>query len=192
MQSQVKYKYEFDENKTRFNQGDILKDVEIVLSVDIIVKNENEQEYKISTLNLQYGIVINQECDLDLDYKGQISDISNQDKLLPSIIILPAYLSESFKSGIHRDGMTCQKWNSDQWKIIKQNNNSRFHFVDESTNYQIPELVVDFKHIYTINRNIIYKKINHLYCASLSELFRENLSNRYCQYLGRIGLPEIN
>jgi hypothetical protein len=108
-------------------------------------------------------------------------------------LILPAYLAEKLRLGTHRgEDITGQTWSSDQFKQIKQNNNGRFHFIKASTDYQVPELIVDFKHIYSINRNLLYKEVQKSYLATLGELFREDLSHRYSHFLSRVGLPEIN
>jgi hypothetical protein len=190
MESQIKYRFFKENSKSRFYQGDILKDVEILMADSF---DEQTGRYSINSHLLRYGVLINQECDLEHDFNYQSeSTVVNQDKLLPNLVILPAYLASEFRDGKHRDGMIGQKWNTDAFKLIRQNNNDRFAYIKEQLDYQIPELVIDFKHLYSINRNILYKKMDEVYLASTSEMFRESLSHRYCNYLCRIGLPEIS
>jgi hypothetical protein len=190
LESQIKYSYTKTSPKTRFNQGDILRDIEIITANDI---NIHTSEYAISKIHLSFGIVINQECDLEHDFDCRQTASDNQDKYLPNILLLPAYLPEDFKSGNHRGEISAAKWSEKEFTKIKQNSSFiRFHYIKQNLDFQIPELVVDFKHIYTLGVAIAYKQIDKLYLASISEMFRESLSNRYCHYLSRIGLPEIN
>jgi len=84
------------------------------------------------------------------------------------------------------------RWDSNLFRQIKENNNPRFQFIHKDEDYQLPELVVDFKHVFSLRTEIAYKLADRLYYLSISELFREDLSHRYTYYLSRIGLPVIN
>lgn len=53
----------------------------------------------------------------------------------------------------------------------------------------IPELVIDFKHYYTIPTEEMYEAYKENYLASVEPLYREDLSQRFANYLSRIGLP---
>jgi len=190
LESQINTKYIKRNYPNRLCQGDILKNVEILIASDF---DNDSKEYTRGFLTLQYCVLINQECDLLADYNARVLSNSAEikaDKILPSILLLPAYHAEQFKQGIHLPQR--EKWNSDQFKIIKQNNNSRFHYIEAFEDLQIPEMIIDFKHLYTITANIVNKRINDFYLASINELYRESLSQRYCNYLSRIGLPTIN
>jgi hypothetical protein len=113
------------------------------------------------------------------------------DKLLPNILILPAYTAAKFRDGKHRgERIKSMQWNSDKWSTIKSNQNPRFHYIKLNEKFQVPELVIDFKHVYTLNRELAYKGIKTFYFISMAELFREQISQRYTNYLGRIGLPD--
>ena len=76
-----------------------------------------------------------------------------------------------------------------KWNFIKNNQDPRYHFLRKDLDLQVPELVIDFKHYYTIPRDFLYEKIEHHYLGTMSELFREFLSQRFAFYLSRIGLP---
>ena len=69
------------------------------------------------------------------------------------------------------------------------NEDPRFHFLHFEDGFKLPDMVVDFKHFYTINTDYLYQNIDKRVC-SLSELYREKLSQRYAYFLSRIGLPE--
>ena len=82
-------------------------------------------------------------------------------------------------------------FNSDSWRTLKRNNIYRYHFLDSDGVFLVPDLVIDFKHFFTIPREVIYERAREKYLATLGSLFRENLSLRFSQYLNRIGLPDI-
>ena len=55
----------------------------------------------------------------------------------------------------------------------------------------MPELIIDFKHFFTINRNKLYDQLDKRLC-SLDTLFKEKVNQRFSNYVSRIGLPEHN
>lgn len=188
MSSQIKYRIEKTDPKSRFCQGDILKDIEIPIIKDI----DNEGNFTVVLITLPYGIIINQECDLEHDYTCRYEVAETKDKHLPNFLILPAYLEEEFKAGTHRgEEMKTQYWNTNLYRPIPQNTNPRFHFLEGEAGCQLPNLVIDFKHLYTMTGELLYKKIKDTYFVSISEMFREVLSQRYSNYLSRIGLPVL-
>jgi len=177
----------------RFHQGDILRDIELV---EWAYKEEEEGGKKIALRkrNLEYVIIITQECDLEQDVKNRNDpEMANHDKFMQSILLIPAYPAEKVKRGIHLEEVRMQQFGSRQWKLLQENRDYRYHYLVDHPEYQVPELVADFKHYFTIPRDIIYAEYQNPehYLASLSELFRENLSIRFAQYLARIGLPEF-
>lgn len=56
---------------------------------------------------------------------------------------------------------------------------------------QLPELVIDFKHYYAIPRDTLFRMYPEHYLVTINQLFRESLSQRFSNYLSRIGLPEL-
>ena len=188
MESQIKIEFIVESPKNRLNQGDILKDLSVIVTTDYDFEKSKALFVEV---NLKYAIVINQECDLEHDFNAHNEQSANQDKYLPNVLILPAYLEPEFKSGKHRgESIVAETYNSERFKIIKQNNNARFHFINKFEDLQIPDLIIDFKHLYTINRDFIYNNINRNYLASICEIYREGISHRYSHYLSRIGLPD--
>lgn len=77
------------------------------------------------------------------------------------------------------------------WNFVKTNQNPRYHLLKGVTELQMQEVVIDFKQYYTIPRDILYEKIVKNYLLSLNELFREELSHRFANYLSRVGVPII-
>ena len=188
MQSQILVEYIKESPKLRFNQCDIVRDISIVSQNDL---DENQQAIIIKT-NLDYALVINQDCDLEQDFNNKAKvTADSHDKFLPTIIFLPAYIAARFRSGTHRGNeIKAMNWNSDKWKEIKSNQNPRFHHIQPNETFQLPELVIDFKHLYAMNRDLAYKSLPSIYFLSFAEVYRENISQRYTSYLGRIGLPD--
>lgn len=151
------------------------------------------EEIEFDSIILPYVVVVSQDCDLEWDFENRNNPQENvtNDKFLLSILISPAHLAESFKIGVHLQslGLTMNTWPSDLWKRIKQNQDERFHFLPANTDFEIPDLVIDFKQYYTIPTEKIYEVHKSNYLASIEPLFREDLSQRFANYLSRIGLP---
>ncbi len=175
----------------RVYQGDILRDM-LLLEMEYV--DEEGSGYSIIEKKVPYIIVLTQDCDLEQDFNNRAQISEKHDKYIDSILVCPAYLAEEFRKGKHLEnfGLSMEMWNSKRYDQIKKQNNYRYHYLEGYQPYQIPNLVIDFKHYYTIPRNVIYfaKKNGH-YLASLRELFRENLSHRFSYFLSRIGLPTV-
>jgi hypothetical protein len=204
MNSKIDTPYVFVKDKNRICQGDIFKDVEIPV-VNAKASNKGEVE----SVDFDFLVVLSQDCDLDTDINNHASLKENKfddfkkahpiagenDKFLHSILLCPAYLIEEFKNGDHLKknlGYKMDKITSKRWDQIKINQNPRFHHLDKFTDLQVPELVIDFKHYYTMSRDSAYNILLGQYVATTNELFREFLSQRFSFYLSRVGLPPIN
>lgn len=168
----------------RIHQGDILED--LFYRYPSFVKDE----IIVGTINLPYGIVLTQDCDLERDYTCR-KENNEDDRVIQSILICPAFLAEIFREGNHLKelGIITEKKNSDSWRYITKNQNKRFHFLSEDSNFGMPNLIIDFKHYYTFSRQDIYDLFPNQYKVSLDILYREELSQRFSYYISRIGLP---
>ncbi|VVB59684.1 Uncharacterised protein [uncultured archaeon] len=173
---------------TRVCQGDILRDFEYVKWA-----STEDKKIRINIITLPYIVVLTQDCDLKWDFEHHAATGTNHDKFLQSILVCPAYSAEAFREGSHLKTMdlVMEKINSSQWNILIKNQNSRYHFLQNHRELQIPNLVIDFKHYYTIPRDILYTEAKNHYLGTINELFRESLSQRFAYYLSRIGLPVI-
>jgi len=187
LQSQIINEFEKEQDKIRFNQGDILTN----LTVASFGYDAENHEDTVELIKLDYALVINQDCDLEQDYNVVISNSSNRDKYLSNILVLPAYLEETFKSGKHREGnIQTEPLPSNIYKTVSKNNHIRYHFIQQNQNLQVPNLIIDFKHLYSVNRDYLYRVMMQVYLVSICEVFRENISHRYSHYLSRVGLPD--
>ena len=173
----------------RVCQGDIFRDIKYNLSTEI-----KKNKIIVNEMTIPYLIILSQECDLDLDFKYRHdTKYDTQDKYLQSILVSPAYLAERVRMGTHLEDLQLkmESYNSKKWPDIKSNQNIRYHYLQDEERLKIPELILDFKHYYTIPVDFFYKKFNSNYVATLEQMFREHLSQRFAHYLSRIGLPTI-
>ena len=144
----------------RVYQGDILRDVSLVVMKS---SDEAEDDYIIEEITIPYVVVFTQDCDLNEDFKNRGKISEKQDKYLGSILVCPAYQAEFFREGKHLEKfkLTMEKWNSVRYQPILKQNNIRFHYLKGYQPFQIPELIIDFKHYYTIPRDITYFLMKH-------------------------------
>ena len=115
--------------------------------------------------------------------------------MVPSVLLCPAYPSQDFKDGIHLSksiGIKVPPKNSDAYSLIKQNRDRRYHYLCPWPALQIQEVVVDFKHFFTLPTETIlaaYGNRSH-YIGRLACPYREDISHRFASFLARIGLPK--
>lgn len=175
-------------------QGDIYTEIRVPLVGQVTINDSGEAvDLKGDILLLDYAVVLSQECDIEQDYNDRDRDEGIQDKHVQALLVAPAYLAETLKAGEHllSAGFKMQKMNTEMWRVVKNNKNERYHFIEQCPALNVPDLVVDFKHMYTLSRSYFYQAIlNNSYRASLAYLSRELLSQRFCNFLSRIGLPD--
>jgi len=114
-----------------------------------------------------------------------------QDKYLLSVLVAPLYNYAHLREGSHLRELqrTATRINSDYSRYIKANRDARFHYLQFPDNIDIVESVVDFKHYFGVSvTNLVGHKKNHYICT-IKELYREQVSVRFANYLSRIGLP---
>lgn len=85
-----------------------------------------------------------------------------------------------------------EKWDTKRFKQIRDQNNARYQFLEPDLELLVPELVIDFKHYYAIPRATLFKMYKEHYLVTINQLFREFLSQRFSNYLSRIGLPILS
>lgn len=190
LKSKIESKYEIHDCQ-RISQGDILRDV------SFIVVGEGEQAVE---LEYQYIVALSQDCDLEQGNKLVSADLKCEgdcrlfNQFLHSVLFVPAFPSDIIRSGEHIKSLyniKTQKLNRSLWGPVKNNENPRYHFLSSNKDYQIPDLVLDFKAYYTLPYEYFLSKHKEHYLATVNELFRERLSQRFSNYLNRIGLPVL-
>ncbi len=174
----------------RICQGDIFKDIEVLEDVGI-----KGAKILIQKISFPYIVCLNQECDLNKDYNEMKVNYDNpgSSKFL-HLAIAPAFNFEHFLVGNHWGEVFKSsgsvKRDRTQGKLIIDNEILRFHYLKFPDN-DMPELIVDFKHFFTVNRDFLYRNLDKRLC-SLDDLFREKLSQRFSNFISRIGLPELD
>ena len=181
-----------DEKAERIKQGDILTDVEYIEYADVI-----DGVIKISKIRFPLVIVLTQDCDLTWDFDSRKRITGTQDKYLFSAIVAPLYNYEHFILGDHLSelGQKMQtisaKMTKTDNKNLRNNENPRYHFLEFDDNIPIVNSVIDFKHYFTVNITKLQEHKDKHYICTVSELFRERISQRFANYLSRIGLPDM-
>lgn len=170
----------------RICQGDVFSDIRY--SSFNFKENETDEKEII----FPFVLILTQDCDLAQDYDDRAMPQEFQNQSIDSILVAPLFLSEQLREGTHLVplGYKTERLNSNQWRMVKENRDCRYHFLPQDLDMQISETVIDFKHVFTLPRMELYKMKNN-YIATVAPLFREHLSQRYANYVSRIGLPDI-
>lgn len=172
-------------NPARIAQGDIFQDIEIIENIEV-----HESIVRVRKISFPYAVCINQECDLENDFNKIEQKLC--DKNLIHIAIAPAFIFEQFLSGSHWGEIFTnnpgQKRTATTIKKIIDNEIPRYHYL-KFPDKEMPELIIDFKHFFSVNRDIMYEQLSRRLC-SLDDLFREKINQRFSYYISRIGLPE--
>lgn len=181
--SKVKCRYRKSRN-SRFYQGDILKDFTFVVG-------DATREAEMDRVQLKYAVILSQDCDIEQDFNSRKNKGEN-DKQLRSLLVCPAFDLEEFANGVHFEGWQMKTFAKKKVDKLRRNDEyKRYHYLSQDSELLVPELVLDFKHFFTLPIDYLYKKRKQIYLSSLSELFRESLSQRFSNYLSRIGLPDL-
>ena len=193
----------------QLHQGDIYRDIECIEYAEII-----NGRVEISKIHYQHVVLMSQECDLTQDHTEREKELEynkrkksgedtqkikiTYDKLLQNVIVAPLFNFEHFKMGSHFSNFGFdmsksyeQYINPDKTphKVLVANNNPRYHYLEFEQNVPIVTSVVDFKQFFTVNISWLFEHKNEHYVCSLDNLYRERLSQRFANYLSRIGLP---
>lgn len=179
------------------HQGDIL----IGIKFQYISTNRAGDAELSLGFPFPYAVVLSQACDLEQHYgnlkakaeagKTEGAKPKNDDKILDTVLVCPAFASEKFLAGQHIDNRQMTVHGSSQRTLEKFQKNdeyNRYHYLDPLAE-TFPELIIDFKKFHTVPIDILEEYYESSYLASLKELYRERLSQRFSNYLSRIGLP---
>ncbi len=191
LESNVKYLYVKHEKK-RISQGDILKNF------------DTKSIYDDAKVVIPYLVVLSQDCDLesissDLEQiKSVPSSVENiiVKQFLPNILVAPAFLYErvidnTYLQEIYKVTPTV-KWSGEKSVLrqeLKNNKMDRYHYFKRYE--ELPALVIDFKCYFSVSILEFLAQYDSRYLITVNELFRERLSQRFANYLCRIGLPVL-
>lgn len=173
------------ETLARIRQGDLFQDLEIIEDITVV-----KSIVSVKKISFPYAVCLNQECDLERDFNDNKENLS--DKSLLHLAIAPAFIFEQFLNGSHWGKIFSnnkpQKRTDTYINKIADNEIPRYHYLN-FPDIHLPELIIDFKHFFTINRESIYSQIKNRLC-SIDDLFREKINQRFSYYISRIGLPD--
>jgi len=174
----------------RVRQGDVFSTIPYYESY-----TEVEGEFELKVYEFPYVVVLTQDCDLEqnrntrnkLDHEQEV--IVN-DKHLFSLIVAPLYNSEHLLSGEHLTdiGISSQRQNSKLKPPILNNQNPRYHYMEFSDEVVVPNSIVDFKHYFSVSLEYLESHLDERICG-INPIYRELVSQRFSNYLSRIGLP---
>jgi hypothetical protein len=180
------------ERSNRVAQGDIYRDVEWIEHT-----MENEGVLEISKIRFPLVIVLTQDCDLAQDSKFRWEEPrkDNHDKFVLSVLVGPIYNAEHVFQGTHLSELNLTmgqiKKEKTQGNYLITNQNPRYHYLEFPENVSLVPGVIDFKHYFSVDVEYLKKLKEQYFVCAVSELFREDISQRFASFLSRIGLPEM-
>lgn len=182
--SSIKTKYADWRSSQRLVQGDIYQDLSFVVGIKTAAVLDIEE------VNLRYAVILSQDCDLSSHQRAVDSGKMQNRAILPSVLVCPAYPFEQFFEGKHLEGKQLDTLQEKKDRIRENEKLKRYHYVEKNQDIGLTELVIDFKHFYTVGYDVLMKARKDSYITTINELYRENLSQRFAQFLSRIGLPD--
>jgi hypothetical protein len=174
---------------SRVSQGDIFKDIECI---EYVVEKNGVIE--VSKIVFPLIVVLTQDCDLEQNArytKRKTKPPSTDDKRLFSLLVAPLYNAEHVYKGDLDLKMATINKGATEGKTLRQNERPRYHYLEFHEDAQLVPQIVDFKHYFSISAAYLNRMRTKHFVCRISELYREDLSQRFAAYLSRIGLPDF-
>ncbi len=172
--------------RTRISQGDIFRDIECI---EYAVEKNGVIE--VSKIVFPLILVLTQDCDLEQDSNNR--EKATQNTKLLSVLIVPLYNAEHVFMGHHLNdiGLVMDPINRKKTPgtTLIQNERARYHYFDFPAEVPLVASVADFKHYFSVHVSYLESVRKRNFVCRLSDLFREDVSQRFASYLARIGLP---
>lgn len=173
----------------RISQCDIFRDITIIEGV-----RQNGAEMILKTITFPYVICLNQDCDLLSDVRDkQLTPVSNKSCRLLHLVVAPLFVFSSFIEGTHWgeifDQSPAINIRRTSGEKIMNNEDPRYHFLRFNPESKLPDMVIDFKHFFTISTEILYENLDKR-AFSVEEIYREKICQRFAFFQSRIGLPD--
>jgi hypothetical protein len=182
-----------DEGVDRLNQGDILRNVDFPLYSSVI--GDEQKTATLSVVRFPRAVVLSQDCDIEQD-QGIITGVKRGGSRLMSVLMAPLYEMNDAVGGNHltelnMNAPSLPPATSGIGKQLRQNENPRYHCLPLSqARKDMPDLIADFKHYFAVSSDYLWAVRKDSRVASLNDLYREDLCQRFAAYLTRIGLPQ--
>jgi hypothetical protein len=172
----------------RIFQGDVIRDVDCIETV-----TEYEGIIEVSKITFPLIVVLTQDCDLEQDHLLQFQPKDSQDKRLISVLVAPLYNAEHVFRGEHLSelGINSQfiRKGRTPGDFLITNQNPRYHYIEFPKELNIVPSVIDFKHYFSVHVSYLQELRKGNFICTVSELYREDISQRFASFLSRIGLP---
>jgi len=172
--------------RSRISQGDVFRDVECI---EYAVEKRGVIE--VSKIIFPLVIVLTQDCDLEQD-SGNRGRATQNTKLL-SVLVAPLYNAEHVFLGEHLTnlGLKMEAINKKKTpgQSLMQNERPRYHYIEFPSGVPLVASIADFKHYFSVHVSYLENVRKTNFICRLSDLFREDVSQRFAAYLARIGLP---
>ena len=180
--------------KTTISQSDRICQCDMFHDIDVVERIvENELGIEVKKLHFPMVVCLNQDCDLCSDERDKQNQNANRNCRLLHLIVAPVFNFDSFIIGDHwgklfDPGIKYKKDGTDL-KKIKNNEDPRYHYLHFDGESGLPDMIIDFKHFFTVSTEYLYQNIGKRVRA-INELYREKISQRFAYYISRIGLPD--
>ncbi len=172
--------------RIRISQGDIFRNIECI---EYVIEKKGIIE--VSKIIFPLAIVLTQDCDLEQDSRNRGKATQNT-KLL-SVLVAPLYNAEHVFLGEHLSDLDLKmepiNKNKSPGQGLMQNERPRYHYINFPQNIPLVASVADFKHYFSVHVSYLESVRKKNFVCRLSDLFREDVSQRFSAYLARIGLP---
>jgi hypothetical protein len=181
--------YQPSVKKSSLRQGEILTNV---VQYCPVMSDSSDEGISFTRIIHPYAIVITQDCDLDWDYEARNEGSGRTAKLLNSVILCEIDTARAVRD--NKDVMSA----SAEWNLVKSQRHERFYFFEkvpvecELGQMGLPELTADFKKVFGVNSEDLYRQIDLDIAkrrAVLSSPYLEHFSRRYYGFHGRVALP---
>jgi hypothetical protein len=174
----------------RVCQGDIFRDIDYIERV-----SERDGILEVWKVRFPLIIVLTQDCDLAQDHTFRTQPKETQDKWLISVLVAPLYNAEHVFMGEHLSEIGVKSQRIDRRKtdgrLLMQNQAPRYHFLEFQSDVPVVRSVIDFKHYFSVPVPYLRELKKTNFVCTVSELYREDISQRFAAFLSRIGLPDI-
>ena len=174
----------------RVCQGDVVRNVDYV---EAIVEHDGVLE--LTKIRFPLIIVLTQDCDLEQDYSIRSEGPPTQDRKLISVLVAPLYNADHVFAGEHLSDLQIASEliskNKTPGDYLVKNQRPRYHYLDFPPEIDIVPSVIDFKHYFSVNVTYLEALKATDFVCTVSQLYREDVSQRFAAFLSRIGLPSL-
>lgn len=167
------------------DQGDIYSNIIFFKNIHIA-----DGELEVEECDFSKVLVLSQSCDLHREQEKS----ENENGIL-TVLVVPLFEVETFKKGEHLINIGKQFEEVGKKLIARYatGEHERYHIIniksDDKRKFNIPDdFIIDFRYFFTADIKQFKKE---KYVMSLEPLFREKVTQRFSNYLSRIGLPIV-